>query len=361
MAGPVLLHAMLGAGFGGLEQVFLDYQPILERLAAAHGGACVALARRGGEAAKRAPALGIRPELVQVYSDWDPASVAGVAAAVRKHHPALGIAHGQRAYRLLARVLPKTTPIVAVIHKPSFDVDLACTTYVCVGAHLAEAVRAKGVAAERVWFVPNAVALDGPRAALARAGGAPLIVAGGRLHEKKGFDVLIRAMAILRERGVDVRCRIAGEGPERARLEALIAELGLEGRTALTGWSDDLPAFLAEGDAFAFPSHQEGFPLVLLQAMAAGLPIASSAIDGPNEMVRDGTSGLLVPDADPAALADALAGLVTDPTRAARLAAAARADVERDFGPDALARRLGQAITSTGVFSGASAGPIAAP
>lgn len=361
MAGPVLLHAMLGAGFGGLEQVFLDYQPILDRLALAHGGRCVALTRRGGEAARRARTLGISPELVQVHSDWDPISVANVSAVARRHRPALGIAHGQRAYRLLARTLPKTAPIVAVIHKPSFDVDLVRTTYVCVGAHLAEAVRAQGVAAERVRFVPNAVALDGPRAALAHVGDAPLIVAGGRLHEKKGFDVLIRAMALLRDRGVAARCRIAGEGAERPRLEALIADLGLADRVALTGWTDDLPAVLAEGDVFAFPSHQEGFPLVLLQAMAAGLPIVSSAIDGPNAMIRGGMNGVLVADADPAALADGLADLIADPARAAQLAAAARASVEADFGPDALARRLGEAIASTGVFSGATDGPATPP
>jgi glycosyltransferase involved in cell wall biosynthesis len=360
-SGPILLHAMLGAGYGGLEQVFLDYQPILETLAAAHGGACVALARRGGEAAARAAALGWRPELACAYSDWDPLSRISVGAVVRRHRPGLAIVHGQRAYRLLARTLPKTTPIVAVIHKPSFDVDLSRTTYVCVGAHLAEAVRAKGVAAGRVWFVPNAVTLDGPRARLARAGGAPLIVAGGRLHEKKGFAVLIRAIAALCERGVSAQCRIAGEGPERSRLQALIAELGLSDRVSLAGWRDDLPAFLAEGDVFAFPSHQEGFPLVLLQAMAAGLPIVASAIDGPNEMIAQDVNGLLVPDADPAALADALAGLIADPARAARLASAARQSVERDFGPEALRRRLAGAIASTGVFGAASSPPIPPP
>ncbi|MDR3510434.1 MAG: glycosyltransferase [Caulobacteraceae bacterium] len=361
-AGPVILHAMLGAGFGGLEQVFLDDQPILERLAAAQGGYAVALARRGGEAARRAAAQGAaapgpatqggRLELAAAYSDWDPISLASVRAVVRRHRPSLAVVHGQRAYRLLARTLPRATPIVAVIHKPSFDVDLVRTSYVCVGEHLAQAVRARGVPAERVRFVPNAVRLDGPRAHGRQPGGTPVIVAGGRLHAKKGFDVLIRAMALLREAGVQAACRIAGEGPERARLEGLVAELGLGGRVTLAGWRDDLPAFLAEGDVFAFPSHQEGFPLGLLQAMAAGLPIVSSAIDGPNEMLDDGVSGLLVPDADPRALADALAALLADPARAARLAAAARAAVERDYGPEALERRLGQALASTGVFDG---------
>jgi glycosyltransferase involved in cell wall biosynthesis len=346
----VILHAMLGAAFGGLEQVFLDYQPILDRIAGERGGACVALARRGGEAARRAAARGDRLDYALAYSDWDPISVASVRAAVRRHRPNLGVAHGQRAYRLLARALPATTPIIAVIHKPSFDVDLARTTYVCVGAHLAQAVRARGVAPERVRVVPNAVALDGPRARPVPPGGAPLIVAGGRLHEKKGFDILIRAVADLRARGIAAACRIAGEGPERARLEALIAELALGGRVTLAGWTDDMPGFLAKGDVFAFPSYQEGFPLVLLQAMAVGLPIVSSAIDGPNEMLAQDGSGLLVPPGDPVALAGALVALLADPARAARLAAAARGVVEHDFGPDALAARLAEAVAATGAI-----------
>jgi len=346
----VILHAMLGAAFGGLEQVFLDYQPILDRIAGERGGACVALARRGGEAARRAVVRGDRLDYALAYSDWDPISVASVRAAVGRHRPNLGVAHGQRAYRLLARALPATTPIIAVIHKPSFDVDLARTTYVCVGAHLAQAVRARGVAPERVRVVPNAVALDGPRARPAPPGGAPLIVAGGRLHEKKGFDILIRAVADLRARGIAAACRIAGEGPERARLEALIAELALGGRVTLAGWTDDMPGFLAKGDVFAFPSYQEGFPLVLLQAMAVGLPIVSSAIDGPNEMLAQDGSGLLVPPGDPVALAGALVALLADPARAARLAAAARGVVEHDFGPDALAARLAEAVAATGAI-----------
>jgi glycosyltransferase involved in cell wall biosynthesis len=347
---PVILHAMLGAAFGGLEQVFLDYQPILDQIAHEHGGACVALVRRGGEAARRAAARGDRLDYASAFSDWDPVSLASVRAVVARHRPGLGVAHGQRAYRLLARALPAKIPIVAVIHKPSFDVDLTRTTYICVGAHLAEAVRARGVAPERVRVVPNAVALDGPRARPRASDRAPVIVAGGRLHEKKGFDILVRAVAELRVRGIAAECRIAGDGPERGRLDALIAELGVADQVTLAGWTEDLPGFLAQGAVFAFPSYQEGFPLVLLQAMAAGLPIVSSAIDGPNEMLAQDESGLLVAAGDPRALADALVALLADPARAARLGAAARGVVERDFGPEALARRLAEAVASTGAI-----------
>jgi glycosyltransferase involved in cell wall biosynthesis len=129
--------------------------------------------------------------------------------------------------------------------------------------------------------------------------------------------VLIAALALLRDQGQAFDCEIAGEGDERAKLEGLIAQHGLGDRVRLVGWRGDVSAFLATGDVFAFPSYQEGFPLVLLEAMAVGLPAVSSAIPGPVEMIADGVDGALVPPGDPAALAQALAGLIAAPEKAA--------------------------------------------
>jgi glycosyltransferase involved in cell wall biosynthesis len=157
--------------------------------------------------------------------------------------------------------------------------------------------------------------------------------------------VLIAALALLRDQnqgmgGQGFDCEIAGEGDERARLEGLIAQHRLAGRVRLVGWRADVSAFLATGDVLAFPSYQEGFPLVLLEAMAVGLPVVSAAIPGPVEMIQDGVDGVLVPPGDPAALARALAGLIAAPENAAALGVAARAKVLADHGPRSLKRRL---------------------
>lgn len=341
-----ILHAMLGKGLGGLEQVFLDYQPILEAYAAARGGTATGLVRAGGQVAVqqagRVPPLATMP----AYTDWDPITLGAARRIVRATAPDLILSHGQRPARLLARVAPPGAVLAVCVHKPAFDVETSSpqfgrTHYVCVGRHLAELAAARGVPAERVHVVPNAVkpptALATP---FANMGRPPRIVAAGRLHPKKGFDVLVAALALLRDQGEGFDCEIAGEGDERARLEGLIAQHGLGDRVRLVGWRDDVPAFLATGDVFAFPSHQEGFPLVLLEAMAVGLPVVSSAISGPVEMIADGVDGALVPPGDPAALARALAGLVATPQKAAALGVAARAKVLADYGPASLQRRL---------------------
>lgn len=135
-------------------------------------------------------------------------------------------------------------------------------------------------------------------------------------------------------------CDIAGEGEERAPLERLIAELDLGAAVSLIGWTADISTFLAMGDLFAFPSHQEGFPLALLEAMAVALPVVSSAIDGPVEMIADGETGRLVPADDPEAFADALAALIASPDEAKAMGQKARQSVLRDYGSARLARRL---------------------
>jgi glycosyltransferase involved in cell wall biosynthesis len=334
-----ILHAMLGKGLGGLEQVFLDYQPILEAYAAQHGGVATGVVRAGGKVAAqqagRVPPLATMP----AYTDWDPVTLGAARKIVRASAPDLILSHGQRPARLMAKAAPAKTVLAICVHKPAFDVETTRTHYVCVGRHLADLALERGVPAQRVHFVPNAVKPPTVLAAPFIESRPPRIVAAGRLHPKKGFDVLIAALALLRDQDQAFDCEIAGEGDERAKLEGLIAQHGLGDRVRLVGWRD-ASAFLATGDVFAFPSYQEGFPLVLLEAMAVGLPAVSSAIPGPVEMIADGVDGALVPPGDPAALAQALAGVIAAPQKARALGAAARAKVLADYGPESLQRRL---------------------
>jgi glycosyltransferase involved in cell wall biosynthesis len=339
-----ILHAMLGKGLGGLEQVFLDYQPILETWAARRGGICAGVVRSGGAVARaqqgRSPPLLSMP----AHTDWDPLTLGAARRIVRAVKPAIILSHGQRPARLFQKAAPKEARLAICVHKPVFEVETSRTDYICVGRHLADMAVERGIPASRVHFVPNAVRIP---TVLARPFAEPVrpprIVAAGRLHPKKGFDVLIAAAALLRDRGLSFEVEIAGEGDERGKLEGLIAQHGLADRVRLVGWRDAL-AFLATGDVFAFPSYQEGFPLVLLEAMAVGLPVAASAIPGPDEMIAEGVSGRLSPPGDAPALADALAGLVADLAASIAFGQKARAAVLADYGPDSLARRLSAVV-----------------
>lgn len=344
-----ILHAMLGKGLGGLEQVFLDYQPILEAWATKHGGQCVGVVRKGGKVAARE--AGRTPPLVSmaVFTDWDPLTLAAAKGVVRAAAPDLILSHGQRPARVFAKVAPADAIQAVCLHKPSFEVA-PDVHYLAVGRHLARLAVERGARENQVWFIPNAVTPPTAQATpfarfVAEGETCPIkIVAAGRLHPKKGFDVLIRAMGKLRTWDIDVTCEIAGEGEERGALEGLIRELDLAACVKLVGWTDDVAGFLASGDIFAFPSHQEGFPLTLLEAMAVGLPVVASEIDGPNEILKDGVNGRLVSNDDPDRLAEALGELIAEPATAKRLATAARELVLADYGPGELARRLEAAL-----------------
>ncbi len=162
---------------------------------------------------------------------------------------------------------------------------------------------------------------------------APLtIISIGRLIEKKGFADLIEACSLLRARGIDFRCEIIGEGPLQAALQAQITTGGLTGVMLLTGplAQGEVIARLARAAVLALPCVAEtgggmdNLPTVVMEAMAASLPVVSTRIGGVPEMVVDGMTGLLVVEHQPAALAEALARVLADRTLAQSLGEAGR-------------------------------------
>jgi len=172
------------------------------------------------------------------------------------------------------------------------------------------------------------------------AGGEPLeIVNVGSLQPYKGQRYLVEACGILRQRRIPFHCRIVGGGELRPALEQSIRELQLQGAVELLGPQpqDEVSRILAGAHAYVQPSiitasgKMEGIPVSLMEAMASGLPVIATAISGMPELVRPAQTGWLVPPADAAALADALAALVADPASSSQLAAAGRELVVREF------------------------------
>jgi glycosyltransferase involved in cell wall biosynthesis len=186
----------------------------------------------------------------------------------------------------------------------------------------------RAIGQSRVIVIPNPV-LE-PQAGVALAAQRPLIVAMGRLSEEKRFDMLIGAFAALAGRFPDWRLVIFGEGPERKRLAALIAEHGLSERIGLPGSIADAAAALRAADIFVLSSRFEGFPNALCEAMALGVAcVATDCPSGPRAIVRSGTDGLLVPNEDQAALAEGMTQLMGDADLRARLGNRAKEIVQR--------------------------------
>mgnify|MGYP001380045090 CR=1 len=156
----------------------------------------------------------------------------------------------------------------------------------------------------------------------------PLIVSVGSLIPRKGHCVLIAALALCAD--LPWQLRLIGDGPSQAGLAEQAKALGLAERVHFVGTQapDLVTKHLAEASLFAFPSLAEGRPNALLEAMATGLPIVASEIDGVTELMVSETTGLLTPPHDEAALALALRTLLTDAAMASRLGVAAHAHIE---------------------------------
>ncbi|MDR7519624.1 MAG: glycosyltransferase [Armatimonadota bacterium] len=199
----------------------------------------------------------------------------------------------------------------------------------------ASAIRQLGLPPEAIAVVPRGIAFDGQasgqsadvtavRAALGWPNAYPLVLNIGRLVPQKGQQYAICAMPAVLSRFPSARLMIAGEGPMRPTLEAIIRREGLEDRVALLGDRWDAAALLAAADIFVFPSLFEGLGNAVLEAMAAGKPCVLSRIPALREITGDGQVALLTDIRSPADLAAALVRLAEDRALAVRLGAAAR-------------------------------------
>jgi glycosyltransferase involved in cell wall biosynthesis len=215
---------------------------------------------------------------------------------------------------------------------------------------LEAAVRAHlGVPTERVRVIPNA--LDLPildRLASAAAAGEarrrsgigpdePILLSVGRLEANKGFHVLAAALAALHQHGTALgsawRWVIVGDGPQRTRLERVVTGAGLRPHVLFAGRTDDraLHAWYEAATLFVHPTLYEGSSLVTLEAMAHRRAVVATSAGGLPDKVRPNVNGWLVPPGDPSALAAAISGALGDRDRLARLGAAGRTIVEREF------------------------------
>jgi colanic acid/amylovoran biosynthesis glycosyltransferase len=177
---------------------------------------------------------------------------------------------------------------------------------------------------------------------------APRIVGIGRLVEKKGFSDLVSACALLKERGCAFECEIIGTGDQEPVLHAQIEQLGLQHNVALPGPRPqaEIISHLQSASVLAAPcvvgedGNRDGLPTVLLEAMALGTPCVSTDVTGIPEVVRHNQTGLIVAQGSPAALAEALHRLLTNPAERVRLAAEARRLIEAEFDIHENARRI---------------------
>lgn len=329
-----LLQAMAGAPHGGAEAFFERLAPALaragvtQRLLIRENPKRAALLRAQGLEVEEAPFGGA----LDLLTHWR------FRKAVKDFRPDVVLTWMNRA----SRFAPKGPHLIVGRLGGYYDLKYYrdCDHLIGNTEDIRDWIVGQGRPTGQVHYVPNFVA-DGLGAApVMRAhqdtpDKAPLIVAMGRLHPNKAFDVLLRAVAKVH----GCYLWLAGEGPQRAELEALASHLGVRPRVRFLGWRDDVAALYATGDIFVCPSRHEPLGNVVIEAWAAAKPVIAAASQGPRRLIADGIDGLLVPVEDDEALAGSIRRLIAEPDTARTLAAAGRAAYESRFTEAAVVAR----------------------
>jgi glycosyltransferase involved in cell wall biosynthesis len=276
-----------------------------------------------------------RPDVFHAHLTWPLGAKNAMLAAILARRPAvIATAHLfldveiTRAMRLQERLIGMAADRLLVVSR-----DTGRRMHRALGWPLSkmEVIR-NAVDAHAVQRPPDPAL----RRALSGDGDAPLVLVIARLDVQKGHRYVLAAAAQV----PGAVLVVAGDGPERAGLEALAGELGIADRVRFLGWRDDVPELLAVSDLVVLPSLYEGLPVSVLEAMAAGRAVVATAVGGTDEAVEDGESGLLVRPRDADGLAAAIRRLLQDNGLRDRLAAAGRARVERDFSAAAMVARI---------------------
>jgi glycosyltransferase involved in cell wall biosynthesis len=320
-----LANIMAGAKHGGAEAFY-------ERLTLALHGAgdeVLPIIRRDPERAARLAAGGLCPVELRFGGPIDILTRPRIGLLLKKFQPTVTMAWMNRAgSKTPPGPDPDPWPTVGRLGG-YYDLKYYrdCTQLVGNTRALRDWIVAQGCPAENAHYLPNFVTDVAGATPAELPGAGPRLLAMGRLHRNKGFDVAIRALALV----PDATLCIAGEGPEREALTALARECGVAGRVHLLGWREDTGALLAACDLFVCSSRHEPLGNIVLEAWSASRPVIAAAAQGPGELIEQGETGLLAPVDSAEALADAIRSALADPQEAARLAHNGRKEFEKNF------------------------------
>ena len=320
-----ILQVMAGAEFGGAEAFFVRLAISLHKagleqrvIIRSHSARATALRDQGIEvielpfggwmdfqtsSALKREIRSFRPDIALT---WMNRASKVLPKGPFVHVGRLGGYYTLKYYRKCKHLIANTERIRTYMINDGWSEDLAHYLPNFVPGHKAEPI------SRQIFYTPNT---------------APLIVALGRLHKNKSFDVLLEAMALI----PNAYLWIAGEGPLRRELEAKAEELGVKPRTRFLGWREDTPALIASGDIFVCPSRHEPLGNVILEAWAQAAPVISANSSGPGVLIKNNETGVLFPVDDSSALAESIKDLLQNATKRNRIARRGHQTFKRKF------------------------------
>ncbi len=362
---PKVVHFVTG-GFSGATQVAVDLC-----LSALQGGPfepVLVLRLKRHTPMARVEALKAQGLVVHVVSGWSHLkTIAELAELLRKLQPLALLAHGFPEHLIgrHAGVRAGVPVLIQVEHNSrerytpwsrwqSRRLADKSAALVGVSEGVRQSLLAQGLPAEKTLAIPNGVDLT----RFAELGGEREagLVMSARFARQKDHATLLEALALLASRdGLKPALQLAGSGPLLSRMRAKAARLGLAGQVRFLGHHADMPGLLRSQAIYVLATHYEGMPLALVEAMAAGCACIASDVIGVSGVIEDGVTGLLVPEGDAPALADAMARLLRDRALVGRLGAAARERALAEHGLALMRQRYEALITRCATTAGRAA------
>ena len=348
-----LLYVITELDIGGAENALCELATRLDRQAFQPEVACL---QGEGPLAGRLRARGVDVHTLGARGKWDRRVLWRLRRLLRRADLAHSfLFHANMATRIAAigaglaavvssaRVAERSRPRRRSLERWTHRLTDA---QVCVSTGVRDWYAAGGFPPHKLLVIPNGVDADrfagrdpAFKTQLGLPADTPLVTAIGRLHEQKGMEFFLRAAASVRHSRPDCHFLLIGRGPLEAKLRAQARDLPLEDHITFLDFCDQVPAVLKATDVFVLPSLWEGMPNVVLEAMAAAVPVVASRVEGVADVIEHGKTGLLLMPKDIPSLSGSTRRLLDEPDRARAIGEAAQAHVRANFSIEATVRR----------------------
>lgn len=334
-----IANVMLGCNLGGIEQAAIDYSIALKL-----AGHDVCMVIHPQAAIKGLlETSGIPFLMLKDFGAWDIFASIKLRMMLKKMKADISIAHGNRALSLLKRAT-SGKKLIAVAHNYNIRLNNAKIVF-CPTKDLIRHAKSLGIPRTNIYHIPNMVRTNLPFTQRERKS-LPVIGAMGRFVEKKGFDVFIKSLAILRSQGIAFRAVLAGTGEEEEKLKSLAMNHGIGDILSFPGWVTDKNAFFESLDIFCLPSLHEPFGIVLLEAMAHGLPVVATNSEGPSEIITNGLNGIIVEKNNADQMALCIRQLLDEPVKFRRLSKNAFETIYDHYDISVVSKQLENALNA---------------
>ncbi len=337
-----IANIMFSKGGGGIEKAFVDYCEGLRDL----GHQSIAITATEAMTNDELSDLDIETHSIGNMGEWDIFAAHRLRKLLLKLKVDVVIAHANRAFGLSRKAIKGQIPLIGVVQNYSTrrynEADgVFTTTY-----DLIDVLIKQGIPKEKIFHIPNMVkCVELPHRGYRNK--PPIIGTMGRFVAKKGFDVYIDALKILKEQGIDFKAVLGGGGEEEKSLRKRATDAGLEDDLRFLGWVQNKKDFYSAIDIFCLPSLHEPFGIVLLEAFVFGAPVISTNSEGPKDIITPNYDALIVDKGDAGQLAGALASLLKDQALSDKLAANAFAKVRTKYAQEIVCKQIEVALNKT--------------